>query len=92
MRTQGRKGLVDYARSRLTRDLGQRGADPDMIERARYVLDPNALTIGLARRFVSYKRPTLILNNPERLRRLLLDPVRRVQLIVAGKAHPQDAE
>jgi len=92
MRTRGRKALVDYARSRLTRDLGQRGADPDMIERARYVLDPNALTIGLARRFVSYKRPTLILDNPERLRALLLDPTRRAQLIVAGKAHPQDAE
>ena len=86
------KGLVDYARSRLTRDLGQRGADPDLIERARYVLDPNALTIGLARRFVSYKRPTLMLDNPERLRPLLLDPTRRVQLIIAGKAHPQDAE
>ena len=92
MRTRGRKGLVDYARSRLTRDLGERGADPDLIERARYVLDPNALTIGLARRFVSYKRPTLMLDNPERLRALLLDPTRRVQLIIAGKAHPQDAE
>jgi len=92
MRTFGRKHLVEYARSRLTRDLGQRGTDPDLIERARHVLDPNALTIGLARRFVSYKRPTLILDNPERLRALLLDSTHRVQLIVAGKAHPQDSE
>jgi len=92
MLTHGRKALVDYTRARLTRDLGQRGADSDTIERARHVLDPNALTIGLARRFASYKRPTLILNNLERLRSLLLDPDRRVQLIVAGKAHPQDAE
>lgn len=92
MRTRGRKSLVDYARSRLTRDLSQRGADSETIERARHVLDPNALTIGLARRFASYKRPTLILNDLERLRSLLLDPNRRVQLVVAGKAHPQDAE
>jgi glycogen phosphorylase len=92
MRSLGRLGLVDYARSRLTRDLGQRGVEPDIIEKARHVLDPNALTIGLARRFVSYKRPTLMLDNPERLRALLLDSARQVQLVVAGKAHPQDAD
>jgi starch phosphorylase len=92
MRSFGRKGLVDYARTRLTRDLGQRGADPDTIERARHVLDPNVLTIGLARRFASYKRPTLILNDLDRIRALLLNPSRPVQLVVAGKAHPHDGE
>jgi len=92
MRTQGRKALVDYARSRLVRSLGQRGADPTLIERGRYVLDPNILTLGMARRFASYKRATLILHDLGRMKRILLDPVHRVQLVVAGKAHPNDYE
>jgi starch phosphorylase len=54
------------------------------------VLDPNALTLGFARRFATYKRPTLLLADPDRLVRLLTDPHRPMQLIVAGKAHPQD--
>jgi starch phosphorylase len=92
MRALERKALVDYARAHLVRDLAHRGADPAAVERVRHVLDPNALTLGLARRFAAYKRPTMILHDLERFRRILLDPTRRVQLIVAGKAHPRDSE
>src|SRR5690348_2872436 len=67
MRALERKALVDYARAHLVRDLGHRGADTAAIDRVRRVLDPNALTLGLARRFASYKRPTLILHDLERL-------------------------
>ena len=56
------------------------------------VLDPHALTIGFARRVPTYKRLTLMLRDPERLERLLLDPERPVQIVIAGKAHPDDAE
>ncbi|MBX6419773.1 MAG: alpha-glucan family phosphorylase [Nevskia sp.] len=87
-----RQDLVQQARLRLRRQLGQRGADPAEIAAAAQVLDPNALTLGFARRFTAYKRPNLLLTDPERLARLLTDPHRPVQLIVAGKAHPQDAE
>ena len=55
-----------------------------------HLFDPNALTLGFARRFATYKRPNLLLHDPERLLRLLTDPERPVQLIIAGKAHPAD--
>src|SRR5262249_19180524 len=58
--------------------------------RAGRVLDPETLTIGFARRFATYKRATLFLHDPDRLRRMLLDPRRPIQLVIAGKAHPQD--
>ena len=54
------------------------------------MLDPDVLTIGFARRVPTYKRLTLMLRDPDRLRALLLDPERPVQLVVAGKAHPAD--
>ena len=54
------------------------------------MLDPDALTLGFARRFATYKRPDLLLHDPERLLRLLNNPQRPVQLIIAGKAHPAD--
>ena len=57
---------------------------------AKHLFDPNALTLGFARRFATYKRPNLLLHDPERLLRLLTDPQRPVQLIIAGKAHPAD--
>jgi starch phosphorylase len=57
---------------------------------ARHSLDPGALTIGFARRFATYKRPGLLLHDPPRLLRLLMNPERPVQLILAGKAHPAD--
>ena len=68
----------------------RRGASQAEVDAAAEVLDPDTLTIGFARRFATYKRATLILRDMDRLRRLLTDPARPVQLIFAGKAHPQD--
>jgi starch phosphorylase len=92
LRTAQRQDLVRYARERLARQLGQRGAVPDAIAQARSILDPDALTLGFARRFAGYKRPNLLLRDPDRLARLLTLPERPVQIIVAGKAHPRDEE
>jgi len=89
-RTAASKSLVEYARQRLSRQLAARGASADAIERAKHLFDPNALTLGFARRFATYKRPNLLLHDPERLLRLLTNAQRPVQLILAGKAHPAD--
>ena len=86
------KSLVEYARDRLARHYAAAGASPETVEEARHLFDPNALTLGFARRFASYKRPNLLLHDPERLLRLLSNPQRPVQLIIAGKAHPADLE
>jgi starch phosphorylase len=83
--------LIDYARQRLARHYAASGASPETVEEARHLFDPNVLTIGFARRFATYKRPNLLLHDPERLLRLLSNPQRPVQLILAGKAHPADA-
>ncbi|WP_110648696.1 alpha-glucan family phosphorylase [Salinicola peritrichatus] len=82
--------LIAYARELLTRQVAVSGGGVETIEWARHVLDPNALTLGFARRFATYKRPNLLLHDPERLARLLNDPARPMQLLVAGKAHPAD--
>src|ERR1039457_4612577 len=84
------KSLVEYARERLARHYAAAGASPETVEYARHLFDSNALTLGFARRFATYKRPNLLLHDPERLLRLLTNPQRRVQLILAGKAHPAD--
>jgi starch phosphorylase len=84
------QALVECARERLSRQLAVSGASPEAIEGAKHLFDPNALTLGFARRFATYKRPNLLLHNPERLLRLLTNPQRPVQLIMAGKAHPED--
>jgi starch phosphorylase len=86
------KSLVEYARERLSRQLAASGASPEAIDEAKHLLDPNALTLGFARRFAAYKRPNLLLHDPERLLRLLSNSQRPVQLIIAGKAHPADQE
>jgi len=91
-RTQGRQALVHAVRRHLTQQLRQYGADPQMVQAAHQVLDPQVLTLGFARRFTAYKRPHLLLRDPDRLTRILTQPERPVQLIVAGKAHPQDDE
>jgi len=90
-RADATKSLVEYARGRLSRELAGSGASPEAIEEAKHLFDPNALTLGFARRFATYKRPNLLLHDPQRLLRLLSDPERPVQLIIAGKAHPEDA-
>jgi starch phosphorylase len=89
-RTDVRKSLVEYARKRLSRQLAASGASLDAVETARHMFDHNTLTLGFARRFATYKRPNLLLHDPERLLRLLTNPQRPVQLIIAGKAHPKD--
>jgi starch phosphorylase len=90
-RTAASKSLIDYARQRLARHYAAAGASPETVEKMRHLFDPNALTLGFARRFATYKRPNLLLDDPERLLRLLTNPQKPVQLILAGKAHPADA-
>ncbi|MGG8406995.1 alpha-glucan family phosphorylase, partial [Streptomyces sp. 12297] len=85
-----REELVQEVRDRLRASWRQRGAGAAELGWVDSVLDPDVLTIGFARRVPSYKRLTLMLRDPERLRRLLLDPERPVQIVVAGKAHPAD--
>jgi starch phosphorylase len=84
------KSLVEYARERLSRQLAACGASPEAVDEAKHLFDPHALTLGFARRFATYKRPNLLLHDPQRLVRLLSNPERPVQLIIAGKAHPDD--
>lgn len=87
MRTEGRKTLIGCMRKRYARQLAAEGGSlPD----ASSIFDENVLTFGFARRFATYKRPNLLLHDPERLIRLLSDRQRPVQLLLAGKAHPQD--
>ena len=90
LRTTSTKSLVEYARGRLSRQLTASGASSEAISEAESLFDPNALTLGFARRFATYKRPNLLLHDPERLLRLLTNPEHPVQLILAGKAHPAD--
>lgn len=85
-----RERLVAFARSRLREQLTRRGASQMALDDAEEVLNPDALTIGFARRFATYKRATLIFQDIERLKRLINDPDRPVQFIFAGKAHPHD--
>jgi starch phosphorylase len=82
--------LVEYARRRLSRQLAASGASAEAVDRATHLFDPNALTLGFARRFATYKRPNLLLHDAQRLLRLLSNSERPVQLIIAGKAHPED--
>jgi starch phosphorylase len=85
-----RARLVAHARSRLRASWQQRGASDAELSWIANALDENILTIGFARRVPSYKRLTLMLQDPERLTALLLDPERPVQIVIAGKAHPAD--
>ena len=84
------KSLVEYARDRLALHYAADGASTETVEEAKHLFDPNALTLGFARRFATYKRPNLLLHDPERLLRLLSNSQRPVQLMIAGKAHPAD--
>lgn len=84
------KALIEFARGRLSQQLAVSGMPPETIDNAKHLFDFNTLTLGFARRFAAYKRPNLLLKDPERLFRLLTNPQRPVQLIIAGKAHPAD--
>jgi starch phosphorylase len=89
MRSQNRQALISWLRKRLLCQHSL-GYLPDEQPPLDQVLDPNALTLGFARRFASYKRPNLLLQDRNRLARLLTTSDRPVQLVIAGKAHPQD--
>jgi starch phosphorylase len=84
------ESLVNYARQRLANHYAAAGATAEVVETARHLFDPKVLTLGFARRFATYKRPNLLLHDPDRLVRLLTNRERPVQLIIAGKAHPAD--
>ncbi|MHC4068372.1 MAG: alpha-glucan family phosphorylase [Planctomycetota bacterium] len=84
--------LIVFARNRLKAQMQRRGTYHTELNWAEEVLDPEALTIGFARRFASYKRGNLLLKDPKRLVELLRDTEQPVQLIFSGKAHPKDAE
>jgi len=85
-----RARLVAFARHRLREQLEKRGSPPAEIAYATERLDPEALTIGFARRFAVYKRATLLLRHPQRLAAILTNGERPVQVIISGKAHPKD--
>ena len=87
---QSRERLVTFARSALRDQLAARGASYEEVSAADEVLDPDALTIGFARRFATYKRGALLMRDAARLVKLLEDPKRAVQFVFAGKAHPAD--
>jgi starch phosphorylase len=89
---RSREKLVGWVRQTLKLQLERRGASYDEIVAADEVLDPEALTIGFARRFASYKRGALLLRNPDRLRALLENTKQPIQFVFAGKAHPADHE
>jgi starch phosphorylase len=90
MRGKARAHLVAYARERVAQQLASLDAPSPRVPAMHECLDPEALTLVFARRFATYKRPTLLLHDPERLVRILGNRERPVQLIIAGKAHPAD--
>jgi len=90
LRNQNRKKLVEFVRERIIDKEILLHENDGKVEEAKKLLDENALTIGFARRFATYKRGTLILSDIERLQRILEDSGRKVQLIFSGKAHPKD--
>lgn len=92
LRTTLRHRLVDEVRTRTRAAWRERGAVDAELGWTERMFDPEVLTIGFARRVSTYKRLTLMLRDPERLRALLLDPDRPVQVVIAGKSHPHDDE
>ena len=92
VRRELRRTLIQDVRARLKSSWRKRGASEAELAWTDSVLDENVLTIGFARRVPTYKRLTLMLRDPERLKRLLLDPERPIQLVVAGKSHPADEQ
>lgn len=92
MRVRSRAELVTFARERLERQLAAQAVGVERVEEARRVLDPDVLTIGMARRFTDYKRPALLLRDVERFAALLKSTLRPVQIVISGKAHPRDEQ
>ena len=90
LRIAGRNSLVEYVRKRLSLQLTASGTSPEELAVVQQIFDVGTLTLGFARRFATYKRPNLLLHDPDRLLRILTNPGRPVQLVIAGKAHPAD--
>lgn len=89
---RGKERLVAFCRRRLKAQMERRGTYHSELNHAEEVLDPEALTIGFARRFASYKRANLLFRDPERLKKLLTNKEKPIQFIFAGKAHPRDGQ
>jgi starch phosphorylase len=89
-RTRSRRNLVDYVRDKFEQQITEAGHSSAFIDPVKEVFNPSTLTLGFARRFVSYKRPNLLLHDPERFIRILTNAERPVQLVIAGKAPPTD--
>ena len=92
MRINANKTLIQFAGEHLSRQLLGSGHAPEICELSKKLFNPDILTLGFARRFAPYKRPNLLLRDPERLLRILTNPEFPVQLIISGKAHPADEE
>jgi glycogen phosphorylase len=90
LRTGSCSDLIEYVRRHVVRQRASQGAPPEEIVAAERLFDCGVLTLGFARRFATYKRPNLLLLDPDRLLRILTNKERPVQLVLAGKAHPQD--
>ena len=91
-RDVSRSKLIKYVRQRLALQLTASGVSTKGIDIAKNIFDPNVLTLGFARRFATYKRPNLLLSDSDRFTHILTNSVRPVQLVIAGKAHPADAD
>ncbi len=92
MRTDANKALIKFASEYVSKQLIGSGHSSNSVERAIHSFDSKILTLGFAKRFATYKRPNLLLHDPERLLRLLTNPKFPVQLFLSGKAHPGDQE
>lgn len=90
-RAEGRKRLIKFLRQYWVRQHCGHSASSIQVQACSEIFDPDALTLGFARRFAEYKRPNLLLHDPQRLVQLLTHRDRPVQLVIAGKAHPKDA-
>ena len=90
MHRRRKRRLLAFIRDRQTAAAWRRKAAASEVRHAAEVLDPHTLTIGFARRFATYKRATLLFRDVERLKKILCDAERPVQIIIAGKAHPRD--
>jgi starch phosphorylase len=87
---QQKRELIDFAERRLARQFARHGDSPDELRDVTHALNPDALTIGFARRFATYKRADLLFRDEGRLAAALRNPERPVQVVIAGKAHPAD--
>jgi starch phosphorylase len=92
LRMRQTRQFISYVRKRLNRQLASTRAETELLNQCGRLLNPDVFTVGFARRFTAYKRPNLLLRNPERLEKIINHPQYPVQLVIAGKAHPLDEE